>query len=114
MENPTVALTVRHFICKGCGNTGVGIDGKPCGCLLTPEWAKEVGLMRECLAIARADSQRRLGLLAALFPRVPYSSMDCHCYAGCSSYCSSHQHLMPCLFAQVKQELELHLPTENP
>lgn len=46
-------MTKRDIICKGCSNSGIDITGKPCICLLTPEWQREVDILRRELGNQR-------------------------------------------------------------
>ncbi len=39
------------IVCRSCRNTGADIAGKPCVCLLSPEWCEEVARLRTRIAV---------------------------------------------------------------
>ena len=59
----TTLRAARNFrgravlVCRGCRNTGTGINGKPCWCQLSPAWREEVIRLEAELCTLRLESR---------------------------------------------------------
>jgi hypothetical protein len=50
-------------ICKGCGNSGTDVMGKPCVCKLSPAWQQEVGRLRGQPRLTRLEEREACAAL---------------------------------------------------
>lgn len=91
-------------ICKGCGNTGIDICGKPCSCKLSPEWRKHHFDTVEQLRNSNDRTRRLLQLLKWFSVKHNLLCYDCKIVHG---FCTAHDQIEPCPVKAIREELAL-------